>query len=318
MNSMITVEGLTKKFGGFTAVDNISFSIAKGEIVGFLGPNGAGKTTTMRVLSSYLAPTDGKASIAGFVVVRNSLDARRQIGYLPESVPFYPEMRVREYLNFRAKLKGVPAASRTARLAEVMEKCRVKEFEHKVIGYLSKGQRQRVGLADAIVHNPPILILDEPTIGLDPHQIKQTRELMKDLGKEHTVIISTHILPEVEMICNRVIIIHHGRIAAMDTLANLIKEQKIKLEVRANPADIRNALKQLDGVKDVTCTDLSAPYGAQAGKDTWCTVDIALTGDKDIRENVYHKITENKWILREFKTERTTLEEKFIQITAKE
>jgi len=313
---MIKVENLSKKFGGFTAVDNISFSVEKGEIVGFLGPNGAGKTTTMRVLTSYLAPTDGKASIGGFDVVRNSLEARKQIGYLPESVPFYPEMRVREYLNFRAKLKGVPSATRTARLAEVMEKCRVKEFEYKVIGHLSKGQRQRVGLADAIIHNPPILILDEPTIGLDPHQIKQTRELMKDLGKEHTVIISTHILPEVEMICNRVIIIHHGRIAAMDTLGNLIKEQKIKLEVRGNPNDIKNTLKQLAGVSDVACTE---PKGtASSEKDTWCTVDIALAGDKDIRENVYNKIAENKWILREFRTERTTLEDKFIQITAKE
>ena len=305
---MINVEGLTKKFGGFTAVNNISFSVEKGEIVGFLGPNGAGKTTTMRVLTSYLAPTAGKASIGGFDVVRNSLEARRQIGYLPESVPFYTEMRVREYLLFRAKLKGVPSKDRTARLAEVMEKCRVKEFEHKVIGYLSKGQRQRVGLADAIIHNPPILILDEPTIGLDPHQIKQTRELMKDLGKEHTVIISTHILPEVEMMCNRVIIIHNGRIAAMDTLSNLIKEQKIKLEVRGNPADIKNTLKQVAGVKDIACIE----------NDSWCTVDIALTGDNDIRENIYHKIAENKWVLREFKTERTTLEDKFIQITAKE
>jgi len=313
---MINVEGLTKKFGGFTAVDNLSFSVAKGEIVGFLGPNGAGKTTTMRILTSYLAPTGGKASIAGFDVVRNSLEARKQIGYLPESVPFYPEMRVREYLNFRAKLKGVPSMDRAARLAEVMEKCRVKEFEHKVIGYLSKGQKQRVGLADAIIHNPPILILDEPTIGLDPHQIKQTRELLKDLGQEHTVIISTHILPEVEMLCNRVIIIHHGRIAAMDSLSNMIKEQKINLEVRGNPDAIKNTLKQVAGVKDIACSLDAVPSGSE--KDTWCTVSIELAGDKDIRENIYNKITENKWVLREFKTERTTLEDKFIQITAKE
>lgn len=305
---MIVVEKLTKKFGGFTAVNEISFSVAKGEIVGFLGPNGAGKTTTMRILTSYLAPTSGLASIAGFDVVRNSLEVRRQIGYLPESVPFYPEMRVREYLNFRAKLKGVPAARRSTRLEEVMEKCRVKEFEHKVIGYLSKGQKQRVGLADAIIHNPPILILDEPTIGLDPHQIKQTRELIKDLGKEHTVVISTHILPEVEMICNRVIIIHHGQIAAIDSLANLVKEQKIKLEVRGNPDEIKNALKQLAGIGHIACAE----------NNQWCSISLSLTGDQDIRENIYHKISENKWIMREFKTERTTLEEKFIQITAKE
>ncbi|MEW6026384.1 MAG: ATP-binding cassette domain-containing protein [Planctomycetota bacterium] len=315
---MITVEGLTKKFGGFTAVDNISFSVEKGDIVGFLGPNGAGKTTTMRILTSYIAPTAGKASIAGFDVVRDSLEARRQIGYLPESVPFYPEMRVREYLNFRAKLKGVPSNTRSARLAEVMEKCRVKEFEHKVIGHLSKGQKQRVGLADAIIHNPPILILDEPTIGLDPHQIKQTRELMKELGKDHTVVISTHILPEVEMICNRVIIIHRGQIAAMDTLGNLVKEQKIKLEVRGNPNDIKNALSPLAGVRDIACSEKDTPSSAEDSAGKWCAVDIALAGDDDIRENVYNKIAENKWILREFRTERTTLEDKFIQITAKE
>lgn len=316
--TMIKVEGLTKKFGGVAAVDNISFNVEKQEIVGFLGPNAAGKTTTMRILTSYIGPTSGKATIAGFDVVRNSLEARKLIGYLPESVPFYPEMRVREYLSFRAKLKGMPAHERKSRIPEVLERCRVKDVEHKIIAHLSKGYRQRVGLAEAIIHNPPILILDEPTIGLDPHQIKQTRELIKELGKNHTIILSTHILPEVEMLCDRVIIIHQGRIAAMDTLANLIKEQKLKLEIRGHAigraaaadtiAEIENALKQIEGVKSVS----SVPG------DPWHIVTIELATDKDIREDVYQKIMQNQWVLREFRTERTTLEDRFIGITAKE
>jgi ABC-2 type transport system ATP-binding protein len=305
---MIQVEELTKKFGGFTAVDNISFTVENKEIVGFLGPNGAGKTTTMRILTSYLAPTSGKATIDGFDVIRESLEARKRIGYLPESVPFYPEMRVREYLTFRAKLKGVPRKERTSRISEVVERCRIKEVENKIIGYLSKGYRQRVGLAEAIIHNPPILILDEPTIGLDPHQIKQTRELIKELGQNHTIILSTHILPEVEMLCNRVVIIHQGKIAAMDTLSNMIKEQKIKLDIRGTISEIVNVLKQVEGVENISYTE----------DNTWNIITIELTGEKDIRENIYQKILENKWVIREFKTERMTLEDMFIRVTARE
>ncbi|MFH0888042.1 MAG: ATP-binding cassette domain-containing protein [Planctomycetota bacterium] len=305
---MIQVEGLTKKFGSFTAVNNISFRVDSKEIVGFLGPNGAGKTTTMRILTSYLAPTSGKASIAGFDVVRNSLEARKRIGYLPESVPFYPEMRVREYLIFRAKLKNVPRKERTSRISEVMERCRIKEVENKIIGYLSKGYKQRVGLAEAIIHNPPILILDEPTIGLDPHQIKQTRELIKELGQNHTIILSTHILPEVEMLCNRVVIIHQGKIAAMDTLSNLIKEQKIKLDIRGTISEIIDVLKQIEGVKSISSIE----------DNSWNIITIELTGEKDIREDIYRKILENKWVIREFKTERMSLEDMFIRITARE
>jgi len=305
---MIKVEGLTKKFGGVAAVDNVSFSVEKQEIVGFLGPNAAGKTTTMRVLTSYIAPTSGKAIIAGFDVVRQSLDARKHIGYLPESTPLYPEMRVREFLSFRAKLKGMPAAERRTRISEIIERCRVKDVENKIISYLSKGYKQRVGLADAIISNPPILILDEPTIGLDPHQIKQTRELIKELGKDHTIILSTHILPEVEMLCNRVIIIHQGRIAAMDTLANLIKERRIKLEIKGNIAEIENALKQLKGIKNISSIT----------NNGWDNITMELDTDNDIREEVYNKIILNQGIIREFRTERTTLEERFIGITTKE
>ncbi|MFH1230227.1 MAG: ATP-binding cassette domain-containing protein [Planctomycetota bacterium] len=315
---MIQVEGLTKKFGGFTAVDNISFRVENKEIVGFLGPNGAGKTTTMRILTSYLAPTSGKAAIAGFDVVRNSLEARKRIGYMPESVPFYSEMRVKEYLTFRAKLKGVPRKERTSRISEVLERCRVKEVENKIIGYLSKGYRQRVGLAEAIIHNPPILILDEPTIGLDPHQIKQTRELIKELGNNHTIIISTHILPEVEMVCNRVIVIHQGKIAAMDTLSNLIKSQKIKLDIRGAISEIINVLKQIEGVKNISYAPAFADASAGREDNSWNIMTIELTGEKDIREDIYHKILENKWVIREFKTERMSLEDMFIRITARE
>jgi ABC-2 type transport system ATP-binding protein len=305
---MIQVENLTKKFGNVAAVDGVSFNVENREIVGFLGPNGAGKTTTMRVLTSYLAPTSGRAAVAGFDVVRNSLEARKRIGYLPESVPFYPEMRVREYLSFRAKLKAVPRKQRKQRLDEVMERCRVKDVEHKIIGHLSKGYRQRLGLAEAIIHNPPILILDEPTIGLDPAQIRQTRELIKELGQDKTVILSTHILPEVEMLCNRVIIIHQGKIAIMDTLNNLVKDQKIKLEITGNINDITETLKQLPGIKNISFTQ----------QDLWYVVTIELSNNEDIRDIVYQKIVQNQWGIREFKTERTTLEEMFIRITTRE
>jgi len=315
---MIQVEGLSKKFGGFTAVDNITFSVADKEIVGFLGPNGAGKTTTMRILTSFIAPSAGKATIAGFDVVRDSLEVRRRIGYLPESVPFYSEMRVKEYILFRAKLKGVPAKTRKTRTDEVLERCRVKDVEHKIISTLSKGYRQRVGLAEAIIHNPPILFLDEPTIGLDPHQIKQTRELIKELGQNHTIVLSTHILPEVEMLCNRVIIIHRGRIAAMDKLDNLIKEHRIKLEIKGPLSDIDNALRSIAGVKGISC----------ATEEPWHNLTIEIADEKDqpagspanrdIREAIYHKIKDNGWMLREFRSEQSTLEEMFIKITTRE
>src|SRR5438309_4666151 len=229
---MISVDKLTKYFGPVLAVDRISFQVDKGEIVGFLGPNGAGKTTTMRILTTYLPATSGIAKVAGYDVMTQSLGVRRNIGYLPESVPLYPEMRVDEYIMFRAKLKGVGRKERLSRVEYCLDRCRLKEVRRRLIGTLSKGYRQRVGLADAMVHDPAILLLDEPTSGLDPMQIRETLALIKELGANHTVLLSTHILPEVEAICERVIIINGGRVGFSRTLADIESQAVILLETR--------------------------------------------------------------------------------------
>src|ERR1700680_4838030 len=218
---MIKVEGLTKRYARNVAVDHISFEVEKGQIVGFLGPNGAGKTTTMRMLTCFMPPTEGSATVAGFDVRENPMEVKRRIGYLPESPPVYPEMEVIEYLNFVGRIKGVPKAGLAKRIDEVMEKCAIGEVRNKEIGKLSKGYRQRVGLAQAILHNPDVLILDEPTSGLDPQQIIETRDLIKGLAGDHTIILSTHIPPEVEQLCQRVIIIAKGKLVATDTVQNL-------------------------------------------------------------------------------------------------
>ena len=225
---MIKVEKLTKRYGGVTAVDEIDFEVDKGEVVGFLGPNGAGKSTTMRMLACYLPPTSGRAGAAGCDVFRDSLRAREHIGYMPEHVALPHDMRVNEYLSFRAALKGVPGRRVKERLADVSDLCGLSEVEQRMIGALSKGFRQRVGLADAMIHEPELLILDEPTIGQDPNQIRQVRELIKNLRRHHTILLSTHILPEVEMTCSRVIIINKGRIEALDTPENLRSASALK------------------------------------------------------------------------------------------
>ena len=219
---MIKVENLTKRYAGQPAIRDLNFEVSRGEIMGFLGPNGAGKTTTMRILASFMPPTSGRVTIAGFDVFEQSLQARAHLGYMPENVPLYSDMRVTEYLRYRAALKGVQHRRVTERVGDVNELCGLKGVENKLIGALSKGYRQRVGLADALVAEPDLLILDEPTIGLDPNQIRQVRELIKNLGEQHTILLSTHILPEVEMTCSRVIIIHKGRIEACDTPENLL------------------------------------------------------------------------------------------------
>src|SRR5580700_8501671 len=218
---MIKVEGLTKRYARKIAVDNISFEVEKGQIVGFLGPNGAGKTTTMRVLTCFLPPTSGSAQVAGFDVQDHPMEVKKRIGYLPESPPVYPDMEVHEYLEFVGRIKGVPATDLTRRVNEVSEKCAVAEVRKMLIGKLSKGYRQRVGLAQAIIHNPDVLILDEPTAGLDPHQIIETRDLIKGLAGDHTIILSTHILPEAEHVAERIIIIAKGKLVATDTVAHL-------------------------------------------------------------------------------------------------
>jgi len=269
---MIEVENLTKRYGRHTAVDGISFRVHKGEILGFLGPNGAGKTTTMRILTCYLPPTDGTARVAGFDVFAQPLEVKRRVGYTPETPPLYPDMDVGSFLDFCAKIKGVPGKDRKAKIADVMEKTRIADVRTTLIGRLSKGYRQRVGLAQAILHNPDVLILDEPTAGLDPKQIIETRELIKSLGGEHTIVLSTHILPEVSMTCGRVVIINKGRVVAEDTPENLTHRLQgaatVRLEVRGDASDLEATLAAVPGVKSVR---LARPgvyeIDAEAGRD---------------------------------------------------
>jgi ABC-2 type transport system ATP-binding protein len=300
---MIQVDRLVKIFGSVVAVDGISFGVAKGEIVGFLGPNGAGKSTTMRVLTCFIPPTGGAARVAGFDVVRESLEVRRHIGYLPENVPLYPEMRVREYIDFRAKLKGVPRKNRPQKVEYVLDRCRVRDVERKLIGTLSKGYRQRVGLAEAMVHDPEILILDEPTVGLDPIQIRETRKLIQELGEHHTILLSTHILPEVEMICERVIIIAGGRIVLTDRLDNLRTDTVIMLEVRGPQQKVRGVIETIDGVARVDTRDV---------QDGIAAFDIRTRNEQDLRETISQRVTQNGWTIRRLDLRRRTLEDHFI------
>ena len=308
---MIEVENLSKTYSGFRAVQGISFHVDKGEIVGFLGPNGAGKSTTMKVLAGYLPPTDGKIRIAGYDVVTDSIEVRKRIGYMPENVPLYTDMRVTEFLRFRAELKKVARRKIKERVELVKELTSLKDVENKIIGTLSKGYRQRVGLADAMVHDPDLLILDEPTIGLDPNQIRAVRDLIKELGKHHTILLSTHILSEVELTCSRVLVINRGRIEASDTPANLTKLVRgggaIVLEVKATGADVVAKMKALPDVDDV---EVLLP-----GDDGWSHVKIFAKPGIDIREKVYDVVRKNNWLLRELSRVKATLEEAFIELT---
>lgn len=306
---MIKVENLSKRYAGVTAVDNISFEVGKGEIVGFLGPNGAGKSTTMRILSSFMPASSGRVSIAGFDVFEQSLEARSHLGYMPENVPLYTEMRVTEYLNYRAALKGVRGRRVKERVGEVKELCGLKNVENRVIDTLSKGYRQRVGLADALVHDPDLLILDEPTIGLDPNQIRTVRELIKNLGKRHTILLSTHILPEVEMTCSRVIIINKGRIEASDTPQNLLAQIRasggVRFESKAGINEGREALSKIAGVKEVTATE----------EGGWNVFTMRLEANADPREEIYRLAVEKKWAVRELARRKATLEDVFVEMT---
>src|ERR1700735_1705193 len=253
---MIKVEGLTKRYARHVAVNNISFEVEKGEIVGFLGKNGAGKTTTMRVLTCFLPPTEGKASVAGFDVLEQSAEVKKRIGYLPETPPLYPEMEVSSYLTFVSKLKGIPSNEIKKRVDEVCDRTAIADVKNTIIGKLSKGYRQRVGLAQAIIHNPPVLILDEPTSGLDPQQQRDARHLIASLSGDHTIILSTHILSEVEQSCSKVIIINNGEIVASDTVANLHNRRRatesVRIEVSGAPVNqVRQRLEQVPGVASV-------------------------------------------------------------------
>src|SRR5437588_296435 len=299
---MIKVENLTKKYAGQTAIRDLNFEVGQGEIMGFLGPNGAGKTTTMRILASFMPPTSGRALIAGFDIFEQSLQARAHLGYMPENVPLYNDMRVTEYLNYRAALKGIRHRRMAERVGDVKELCGLKEVENKLIGTLSKGYRQRVGLADALVHEPDLLILDEPTIGLDPNQIRQVRELIRNLGRQHTILLSTHILPEVEMTCSRVIIINKGRIEACDTPENLLGRIRtaggVTIEARVGSDDGPTQLKTIRSVRDVTVVD----------DGDWKIFSLRVESGSDVREEVFRLARDRGWAVRELTARRATLE----------
>ncbi len=313
---MIKVEGLTKRYARNVAVDNISFEVEKGQIVGFLGPNGAGKTTTMRVLTCFLPPTSGTAQVAGFDVLESPFEVKKRIGYLPETPPVYPEMEVIEYLNFVGSLKGLSGADRKRRVDEVMDRCAVAEVRNKLIGQLSKGFRQRVGLAQAIVHNPDVLVLDEPTSGLDPKQILETRDLIHKLAGDHTIILSTHILPEVEATCERVVIISKGKLVATDTVSNLTKRlrgtEMVSVEVDGRGAEldsgaVHRKLEQISGVSRVVPRD---------SRDGRACFEVESLQGRSIRADLARAVVESGWDLFELHAAALSLEEVFLELTS--
>src|SRR6266446_6023566 len=313
---MIKVQGLTKRYARNVAVDHIHFEVEKGQIVGFLGPNGAGKTTTMRMLTCFMPPTEGSAQVAGFDVTENPMEVKRRIGYLPETPPVYPEMEVIEYLEFVGRIKGVPKASLKSRIDEVMQKVAVTDVRNREIGKLSKGYRQRVGLAQAIVHNPDVLILDEPTAGLDPHQIIETRDLIKGLAGDHTIILSTHILPEVEQTCERVIIIAKGKLVAMDTVANLTSRlrgaETVAVEVMSrngvalSAQDVQQKLERVSGVSRVLAKD---------ARDGVIALTVESQRGQHIRPELARAVIESGWNLNELHAVGLSLEEIFLELT---
>lgn len=305
---MIDVRNLSKYYGNLAAVDDITFKVDEGEIVGFLGPNGAGKTTTLRILTCYMPASSGSATVAGHDVLTESMRVRSAVGYLPESVPLYPEMRVREYLSFRGKLHGLDRRARDGAVRRVTERCWLGDVIGRPIGQLSKGFRQRVGLADALLHNPKVLILDEPTVGLDPAQIRETRSLIRALAAEHTVILSSHILPEVEATCQRLVIIHEGKLVAQGTPDELRRqittEANLIAELKAPPAEAIELLRKIGGV-----TNLQSDV-----HDGWTRLTVAA--QRDIREEVSRLAAEKGWPLRELRRDIATLEDFFVKIVA--
>ncbi len=337
---MIKVENLTKRYANYTAIKDLSFEVERGEIVGFLGPNGAGKSTTMRILSCFQPATSGRATVAGFDVFSQSLQVREHLGYLPENVPLYTDMRVNEYLEHRAALKGLSGKKLRLRVGEVKEMTDLNDVQRKLIGNLSKGYRQRVGLAEALVGDPDLLILDEPTIGLDPNQIRQVRDLIKNLGKKHTILLSTHILPEVEMTCSRVIILHKGKIEASDTPQNLLSHLRavgnIRLEADTGADDAIAELQKVPGIKEAALETIP-PVGAVMADETSAAADgngnaragksdgseragyrgflLKVEAGADPRAEIYRLAVDRRWTLRELSRRRATLEDVFVEIT---
>jgi ABC-2 type transport system ATP-binding protein len=307
---MIDVQNLTKQYAGRTAVNNISFQVEPGEIVGFLGPNGAGKSTTMRILSGYMPATSGRVQVAGFDVFHQSLDVRRSVGYMPEMAPLYTDMKVKEYLRFRAELKGLSGHAMRRRVGEVMELTGVNDMRRRLIGNLSKGYRQRVALADALVHRPKLLILDEPTNGLDPVQIRQVRDLLRNLKSKHTVLLSTHILHEVEQTCDRVVMIHQGRIRANDTPQNLTRQLRsttlLHLEIEG-AGNLAEKLASLPGVRKTTEEKLLV--------HPWRRFTLRVEPEHDVRDAVLDLALRQKWRVREMHLQLPTLEDVFVELS---
>jgi ABC-2 type transport system ATP-binding protein len=308
---LIEVENLTKAYGAVTAVDHISFTVNKGEILGFLGPNGAGKTTTMRILTAFMPATSGTVRVAGFDVFNDSLEVRRRIGYLPEAPPVYPDMSVESYLDFVARIKNVPSERRAERITDALQKTNLVDKRHELIKRLSRGYKQRVGIAQALVHDPEVIILDEPTVGLDPKQIIEVRHLIKSLAGSHTIILSTHILPEVSMTCDRVVIINKGKVAAVDTPQNLTSQlkggQKILLEVQAPEKPLQDLLAQIPGI---TRAQIEPPH---AGGHAVATVEVAP--GQDLRSQIAARVVEKGWPLYELRGVSLSLEEIFLELT---
>ena len=319
---MIEVENLTKNYGAFRALADISFRIEKGEVVGFLGPNGAGKTTTMRILTCFMPASSGKATVAGYDVFKESLEVRKRIGYLPENIPLYPEMTVSKYLKYISKIKGLPRSRRAERLDVAIEACGLTERRSQIIGQLSKGYRQRVGLAQALIHDPDVMIFDEPTSGLDPRQIIEIRELIKELGKEHTIILSTHILPEASMTCERLIVINEGRIAgdvklsegrpiSVDSGAHvepdIVGGKTLYLEVGAPLEDARTALESVPNVNRVEHREIN--------DGNHPVFHVSCDAETDARPEIADAIVRNGWSLLEMRSIEMTLEEVFLRLT---
>ncbi len=311
--SVIEVSRLTRRFGRVTAVDDLSFTVGEREIVGFLGPNGAGKSTTMRILAGFLPASSGTARVAGYDVFHESTEVRRRIGYMPENNPLPPDMRVREYLKFRARIKGLHGSECRERVDLVQERCGLRDVARRIIGTLSKGYRQRVGLADALIHDPPLLILDEPTIGLDPNQIRSLRQLIKDLGQRRSILLSSHILPEVEMTCTRVLIMHRGRIRAAGTTADLQAAMsggnQVVAEIQAPEAELRDCWEMHPNIASFNLSAASGDY-----------VRCALTPAKgeDLRDQVFQEARQHGWRLRELTFTRHSLEDIFVHLTRAE
>lgn len=321
---MIEADRLTKYYGDFPAISEVSFTVNKGEVLGFLGPNAAGKTTTMRILTGFMPPTSGTARIAGHDVVAESLEARKHIGYMPETVPLYTDMTVKGYLAFMGTIRGMDNKAIRRRIGDVTQICHLETYYNSLIGKLSKGFRQRVGIAQAILHEPDVLVLDEPTIGIDPIQVVETRQLIRRLGGDHTVIVSTHILPEASMICERVIIIHEGEIVAVDTPQNLAErleatEQRVHLEVRApasavtralrNVRAVATALRNVPGVQDVTYTDQG---------DGRVEYSVLSRRKEDVRAELARIVVERGWDLLRLERTAMSLEEIFLRLTTRE